>query len=204
MCKHLKAILQDGETVAWASGPELPELLDADNGNRILLRWLLLALLTLTLLSLYVGFGGKSPAVVTPVVAAALWGMLAPLVELRRISKDQRYYITNQRVILGGKNGSFSYLDLSALDALLVVTGRSGRRSLVLGPCQPENCLHRLRWLTLHPQRDAAPGAPTGRVVTMTFYEPRNVEGALVLLHGRTVVRECRRRTRSKGADRAA
>lgn len=102
--------------------------------------------------------------------------------------KHQYFYITDQRVILSCRHGAFYFMNFTEIDAVRVVTGLTGRKSLVIGSAIFPKCEKRLRWQCLHPKDDPDPMPEAGHVLGMVFYEPENVEEAIALLEDQVLV----------------
>lgn len=202
--KYLQEFLRDGETVQWKSTPNPVELLDADNGNSIIKRWTITTLITLALLSSYIGYLEVKPELVALVLFIAVYNILAPIEARRAINKNLSYYITDQRIILGGRNAAFYFMELNEIDEIRVVTGLTGNQSLVVGSAIFPKCEKNMRWQSLHPKDDPDPMPEAGHVLGMTIYEPKNVEGALGLLQGRVKMQYVDRSAPARSVKEAA
>lgn len=202
--RYLQEFLRDGETVRWKSTPNPIELLDADNGNSIIKRWTITTLITLALLSGYIGYLEVKTEVVVLVLFIAAYNLLAPIEAHRAIGKNLSYYITDQRIILGGRHGAFYFMELNEIDEIRVITGLTGNQSLVVGSAVFPKCEKNLRWQALHPKDDPDPMPEEGHVLGMTIYEPRNAEGALDLLRGRVKMQRVDRSASAHSVKEAA
>lgn len=203
--KDLREYLREGEVVRWESAPHRIALMDEDNKPAIIKRWIVTAVITAAILVGYVGFLEPKTEIVILVAAIAIYNFLAPVEAWKAILKHQYFYITDQRVILSCRHGAFYFMDFKEIDAVRVVTGLTGRKSLVMGSAIFPKCEKRLRWQCLHPKDDPDPMPEAGHVLGMVFYEPENVEEAIALLEDQVLVEYMDRgQTGNPNAKRAA
>lgn len=203
--KDLREYLREGETVRWEGAPHRIALMDEDNKSAIIKRWIITAVITVVALGGYVGFLEAKTEIVILVAAIAIYNFLAPVEAWKAILKHQYFYVTDQRVILSCRHGAFYFMNFTEIDAVRVVTGLTGRKSLVIGSAIFPKCEKRLRWQCLHPKDDPDPMPEAGHVLGMVFYEPENVEEAIALLEDQVLVEymDCGHNSNS-GTKRAA
>lgn len=203
--KDLREYLREGEVVRWEGAPHRIALMDEDNKSAIIKRWIVTVVITAVALVGYVGFLEAKTEIVILVAAIALYNLLAPVEAWKAILKHQYFYITDQRVILSCRHGAFYFMNFTEIDAVRVVTGLTGQKSLVIGSAIFPKCEKRLRWQCLHPKDDPDPMPEAGHVLGMVFYEPENVEEAIALLEDQVLVEymDCGHNSNS-GTKRAA
>ena len=157
----LAGYLRQGERIRWQSGTKPFPLLEKREGGIIIGKWIGTAVVTIALLTLYIGhvpeWNAKVAAAIL-LIAALL--ALSPVVE-RWSLLGQRYWITDQRAILLTRDRSFYAMELSELDDFWLLPGRTAGDCLVLGSCLFEEGERQLRWRACHPKTDL--GSDGGR-----------------------------------------
>ncbi|MEG0779511.1 MAG: hypothetical protein RR092_05020 [Oscillospiraceae bacterium] len=182
MNRNLKAFLREDEVVEWRSAPYQISLLDADTNTPLIRRWVVTALVTLTLLTGYAARFEVNRYLVLWVLCGAGYSILSPLLEFREIRKFHRYYLTNQRAIFATRDAAYYYMNYGDIDAIKEITGLSGQTSLVMGSCLFEKAEKQLRRLARYPREDLRPDIPRNCVAGMIFYQPKDAETACTLL----------------------
>lgn len=180
----LREWLREDETVRWQGAPADFSLLDEPNRRTILVRWLVTAVLTAAVLTVYI-FSKDTPSsgFIGLVTLVAVIIMGAPLVE-RWSLRQQQYWITNQRAILMTRDKSFYSMELKELDGFRVIRNRTEEDCVVLGRCIfPEE--GQLRWRACHPKVDVCSQSSQGQAQGLVFYNICNAAEAGVLLEER-------------------
>ena len=162
--QKVNAYLREGETVRWAGKTEEFSLLEKDAKRKILLKWIGTVAFVAGFTALYIG-NNKNWTVSTVVVVLVIGILLlvSPVIERNSLLK-QRYWITDQRVILMSADRSFSALEGEQLDGFRVETEATPNPTLVVGACLFEEGSRQLRWRGCHPKTDSQ-SASAGRDV---------------------------------------
>lgn len=181
----LHQYLRDGEQVCWQSKTENFPLLENDAKWLILGKWIGTVVVTFAILMLYIGNNpGWSVKVVGLVLLVAALLVVSPIVERSSVLR-QRYWITDQRVILMARDRSFYYMELSEIDDFQVVKGKTAHDCLVLGSCLFEEINRQLRWRACHPKTDVQSDGNADQAMGMVLFNVSNGEGAAAHLRQR-------------------
>lgn len=178
----LRESLRDGEKVRWQGEPVRFSLLDDADRTTILVKWIATAVLAVGLLVVYIP-SRETPSVgfIGLVALTAVLIMGSPLIE-RWSLKQQRYWITNQRVILMTRDKSLYSMELGDIDGFQVAGGRAPEGCLMLGSCIFQEGDSQLRWRACHPKIDVKGQGSQSDAQGMVFYCVRNVGAAKALL----------------------
>ena len=178
MKKDLKESLRPGERLRWESAPQAFPLLDVSNKKSVLMKWILTPVITILFLIFFIrSNGGSRPTFVVVILCAAAFIMLMPVFERSQLKK-QKYYITDQRLILITGNQSLFSMDFDQIDGMEVVSDAAEYRCVVFGKAIFNNIPKQTRWQANHPKTEGTGGVATGLV----FYCPAHVDEALSLL----------------------
>lgn len=178
----LKEILKENETVQWESGPGNFPLLDADSRFPILSRWVISIVVCGGFLAIYAANNEElNPYIFGAAIFIVACVIISSFLERRNIL-GERYLITDQRVLLLAKNESSYYMEFSELDEFKIITGRTGRKSLVLGSSIFKSAGKQLRWLACHPRTDTQSDKPRDSAQGLVLYAPDQIETAISLL----------------------
>ena len=158
------AYLREGETVRWAGKTEEFALLEKDAKWRILAKWIGTVLGVAAFITLYVG--NNENWTLPTVIGVLVIGMLllvSPAIERNSLLK-QRYWITDQRVILMSPDQSFCAMESEQLNGFRVEQDATAKPTLIVGTCLFEEGNRQLRWRGCHPKTDSQ-SASAGRDV---------------------------------------
>lgn len=190
----VKANLREGEEIRWQGETEVFPLLEKDAKGLILAKWIGTVIAAIAFLILYMTYNnnGNMMNVTLIVLAAAICVIVSPVLERQSVLR-QHYWITNQRAILMTKGQSCYTMELSEIDDIQVVKGKTAQDCLVLGSCLFHEVDRQLRWRACHPKVDVQHenGADTAedliifRAEGMVFFNVSDSEKALTCLHQR-------------------
>ncbi len=189
MSKYLHDYLRDDEAVLWQSEPSNVTVLEKGNKNNIFRAWLLAIIICGGLIWAYATYN-KAPHIAVPICFGliGLAVLISPLFECNTV-KRQKYYITNQRVILEFDAKTFYSMELAAIDDYKLVTDQSNEPTLVLGSVLFPEIHKQLRWRAGHPPIDRQSTTNRNRADGFVFYNVKNADDAIDLLEGRNVTR---------------
>lgn len=162
--QKLNAYLREGETVRWTGKTEEFAMLEKDAKCRILGKWIGTVIVVAAFIALYIGNNENwtIPTVAVVLVIGILL-LVSPVIERNSLLK-QRYWITDQRVILMSADQYFSSLEVEQLDEFRVENDATVNPTLVVGACLFEEGNRQLRWRGCHP-KTASQSASAGRDV---------------------------------------
>ena len=185
MERELQTYLRPGERVCWQGRPAPFPLLDGGTRKQTLRKWLLTALLGGGLLAMYLRFNQERSASFVGLVLLVAGGiLLSPVLERHSVLR-QRYWLTDQRAILMGRDKSFYFMELEDIDDFRVVRDMAPADCLVLGGCLFEEIRKQLRWRACHPKLGLETGGEQDRAEGLVFYCVDNAEGAAECLRSR-------------------
>lgn len=182
MEKELSKYLRENEHVQWQGAPADFPLMETGVKFQILRKWILTVAVTIGLLAVYIsanevrslGFIG-----LTLLVAAAI--MLSPLVEFRS-TRQLKYWITDQRVILMTRDKTLYYMPLNEIDSYQVVSDMAAQDCLVLGGVLFSEIRKQLRWRACHPKIDLQAHENQDKAQGLVLYGLSNSSAAVALL----------------------
>lgn len=178
----LAGYLRQGERIRWQSGTEPFPLLEKGEGGKIIGKWIGTAVVTVALLTLYIGQVPEwSVKVAAAILVIAVMLALSPVME-RWSLLGQRYWITDQRAILMTRDRSFYAIELPELDDFRLLSGRTAGDCLVLGGCLLEEVDRQLRWRACHPKTDVQNDSQRGVAQGLAFFSVENGAGAVECL----------------------
>jgi hypothetical protein len=178
MEKNMKDSLRPGEKLRWESSPQAFPLLDTTAKKSVLMKWILTPVVTILFLILFIRSNGASrPGFVVAILCIAAIIMLTPVLEYAQLKK-QKYYITDQRIILKTWNQNLFSMDLNQIDGMEVVSDAAEYRCLVFGRAIFQSIPKQIRWQAGHPKTEGSSGIAQGFI----FYCPAHVDEALSLL----------------------
>lgn len=181
----LAGYLRQGERIRWQSGTKPFPLLEKGEGGKIIGKWIGTAVVTVALLTLYIGQVPEwSVKVAAAILVIAVMLVLSPVME-RWSLLGQRYWITDQRAILMTRDRSFYAIELPELDDFRLLSGRTAGDCLVLGECLFEEGERQLRWRACHPKTDLGSDNRRDLAQGLVFFSVENG----------TAAAECLRRT---------
>ena len=179
--KTLGKTLRDGEQVLWSGKTEAFPLLAGDAKVQILSKWIGTVAAAIVILALYIGNGGNGKGMIVAVLGVAALLLVSPFVEQRSVLR-QRYWITDQRVILISGDQTVYFMELDGIDGFRTVTGKTEYGSLVLGSCIFEDIRRQLRWRACHPKMDSQSGTTSGAAMGLVLFNLKDCRGAEELL----------------------
>ena len=179
--KTLGKTLRDGEQVLWSGKTEVFPLLAGDAKVQILSKWIGTVAAAIVILALYIANGGNGKGMIAVVLGVAVLLLVSPFVEQRSVLR-QRYWITDQRVILISGDQTVYFMELDGIDGFRTVTGKTEYGSLVLGSCIFEDIRRQLRWRACHPKMDSQSGTTSGAAMGLVLFNLKDCRGAEELL----------------------
>ena len=179
--KTLGKTLRDGEQVLWSGKTEAFPLLAGDAKVQILSKWIGTVAAAIVILALYIGNGGNGKGMIVAVLGVAALLLVSPFVEQRSVLR-QRYWITDQRVILISGDQTVYFMELDGIDGFRTVTGKTEYGSLVLGSYIFEDIRRQLRWRACHPKMDSQSGTTSGAAMGLVLFNLKDCRGAEELL----------------------
>ena len=179
--KTLGKTLRDGEQVLWSGKTEVFPLLAGDAKVQILSKWIGTVAAAIVILALYIANGGNGNGMIAVVLGVAVLLLVSPFVEQRSVLR-QRYWITDQRVILISGDQTVYFMELDGIDGFRTVTGKTEYGSLVLGSCIFEDIRRQLRWRACHPKMDSQSGTTSGAAMGLVLFNLKDCRGAEELL----------------------
>lgn len=179
--KTLGKTLRDGEQVLWSGKTEVFPLLAGDAKVQILSKWIGTVAAAIVILALYIANGGNGKGMIAVVLGVAVLLLVSPFVEQRSVLR-QRYWITDQRVILISGDQTVYFMELDGIDGFRTVTGKTEYGSLVLGSCIFEDIRRQLRWRACHPKMDSQSGTTSGAAMGLVLFNLKDCRGAEKLL----------------------
>ena len=182
MDKELKETLRDGETVRWSGRTAPFPLLGERTKQATILKWVGTAAVTCALLGTYCTRNAElSWKFISIIVLIAGMVMVSPLVERWNIL-GQKYYITNQRVLLVTRDKSVFYMDKAQIDRMERVSASGEGDTLVLGGVIFEDIKRQLRWRACHPKTNLQGQDGQDRAIGIALYGIRDADVAQALL----------------------
>ena len=182
MEKELQEYLREGEHVLWQGKPKTFQVMEDGSKTQILRKWILTVLIAGGLLACYLNYNQHpSMKFVAIVVVVAVVVLVSPFTEKSGLLKN-RYWITDQRVILMNREKTMFHMDLSDIDSFQVVEGPAERPCIALGSGVFGDIKKQLRWRAGHPLVDAADQKEAGEAMGMILYGVNDVDAAAALL----------------------
>lgn len=181
----LHAYLRNGERVIWQGKTDPFSLLENDAKWLILGKWIGTVVVTLAILTMYVGNNKAwSVKAVGVILLIAVLMVVSPIIERNSIM-GQNYWITDQRAILMTRDQTLYCMELSEIDDFQVVKGKTAQDSLVMGSCLFGEVNRQLRWRACHPKTDVQRDGKADQAQGLVFYNVKNGEGAAAQLQER-------------------
>lgn len=182
MDRKLRGYLKKGEYIRWQGNPARFELLEGVYHTRILGQWILAVLFGSGTLVAYLSMGGeKNPGVIGLVLLVAVVLILSPLMERRNI-RGQRYWITDQRLILMCRDRSLYYMPLQDVDTCRIIRDQTEWPCLAVGGAVLEDAEKLLRWRACHPKVEMEAKNTDECAAGMIFYGIKNADAAWKLI----------------------
>ncbi|MCI2057046.1 MAG: hypothetical protein LKJ86_07870 [Oscillibacter sp.] len=180
--KELQEHLRQGETVRWQGKPKAFPLLEEGCKNKIIRNWILMTVSGALLLGLYIR-SNENPSMgfISLVVAVVVLALAAPAAQAISLRKQQ-YFITDQRAIVLTGDKTFYYMELNELSDVEVIDDCSSSRCLAMGAPIMKDVRRQLRWQAKNPKIDVQSSESNEHAIGMVFYDPDDVDGALLLL----------------------
>ena len=186
MDQELKAYLREDERVCWQGRPEPFPLLEGSSKSRILGIWIVTAAMVCGLLVWYFHFYlERNAGLLGLIFLSAGLVAVSPILEKRSL-QGQTYWITNQRVIMRTRDGSFHYMNLDGIDQIRLVQNQSDNGCLALGKIIFEDVEKQLRWRACHPKEDMQGREDQECVLGMVLYDLRDADRVAAELKQRT------------------
>lgn len=186
MDKNLSAYLRENEKVCWQGKPSKFPLLEKATKSKIITQWIVVPLVAIGVLAFYAANNPNMASwFIGIVVIAAAAAMASPILEQRKVSA-QRYWITDQRVIVESKGNTYLYMNLSAVDAVKLVDDATEQSCLVLGSGIFDSVPKRLRWRACHPPMNTDTRDSPENVEGMVLYDIDNAAAAAEILRQST------------------
>ena len=170
--------LRKGETVRWQSGTKPFPPLEKGETWRIVGKWIGTVAATAALLILYTGQGREwSAKAVALILLIAVLLLLSPVIEHHSLL-GQRYWITDQRVILMTRDQTFYYMELPEIDDFRLLQDRTSGDCLVVGECIFEEVDRQLRWRACHPKTEIQNDSQRGVAQGLALFSVEDGAGA--------------------------
>ena len=179
MDKAIKDYLRRDETLLWASKTKQFSLLDKWSKKKILTNWILTFVCFGGLLAIYFMFNdAPQPGFIGIVLLIAAMIVLSPIME-RYFLLGQRYFVTDQRVILMTRGKSFYYVKRNK--ATMVISDLADGDCIAVGRTVFDSVRKQLRWQACHPKRNVAT-EEHDCVDALVFYCPENAAAGIEAL----------------------
>ncbi len=180
--KELKEYLREGEKVCWQGKPEAFSLMENASKGGILRTWLLtIAIIGGVLLAYISSNDNWSKGFVGAMIVIGIALLCSPMMQKSKISK-QKYYITNQRVIVEMNENERHSMELKDIDAVDVIHDAADQDCIVIGSCMLSKASKQMRWLACHPQINMVDNDKKGQAEGLAFYGISNAAAAIELL----------------------
>lgn len=168
--QRFKSYLRGGEQVRWHGTTKPFSLLERDARFLILGKWIGTALVTGTILGLYISNNSDwSVKVVGLVLLVSVLLLVSPFLEKWSVL-GQEYWITDQRVIFMSRDQSFYSMELCDVDDFRLVEGKTPEGTLVLGSVVFEDIDRQLRWRACHPKTNVQSDGPSDRAQGLVLF----------------------------------
>ncbi|MGI6181392.1 MAG: hypothetical protein ACOYIE_04875 [Agathobaculum sp.] len=180
--KELKEYLREGEKVRWQGKPEAFPLMENASKGGILRTWLLTIVIISGILLAYTSSNDNwSKGFVGAMVIAGIALLCSPLMQKSKICK-QKYYITDQRVIVEMNENERHSMELKDIDAIDVIHDAADQDCIVIGSCMLGKTRKQMRWLACHPRINMVDNDKKGQAEGLALYGISNAAAAMELL----------------------
>ena len=137
MKERLKDYLEHDEEILWYGRAEQFAAMDKTHKAYYIRRGVIAAAVLILLLALYIPTAiktgaGVKPAVVVVIVAAGIYGICSPMLDVQKLRKME-YVLTNEKLMLVA-SGDVRSVKLSAIPTARLASDADGHWSLLCGP----------------------------------------------------------------------
>lgn len=137
MKERLKDYLEHDEEILWYGRAEQFDAMDKTHKAYYIRRGVIAAAVLILLLALYIPTAiktgaGVKPAVVVVIVAAGIYGICSPMLDVQKLRKME-YVLTNEKLMLVA-SGDVRSVKLSAIPTARLASDADGHWSLLCGP----------------------------------------------------------------------
>lgn len=179
MKKALERTLRNNEKIAWESPTLHFGILDGKEGRKTLMQWTISTICYAAILAVYAAHDSITPRffILLSIVYGAL--IITPILSYRTIL-GQRYFITNERIILIKKDGQVATMERDRINAIRLFPIRPGT-ALAFGKSVVEEGDTHLRWRSIHAKEN--PNNVGGLNANgLVFYNVERAEQAMQML----------------------
>lgn len=178
----LSKYLRENEHVQWQGTPAKFPLMEQGVKFQILRKWILTVAVTVGLLVGYLSLTDSDTrrnGLVGMIILVGIAVMVSPLLEFAG-TRQLRYWITNQRVIVMTRDKTTFGMELGSIDDYRVVTDITAQDCLVLGSVLFPEIRKQLRWRACHPKVEIQ--AQENSASGLVLYGLSNAAAAVALL----------------------
>ena len=180
---QVERYLRRGERICWQGETGRFRLLEPDVRGLVLGKWVGTGAAGAALLALYLGEQAWNPWAAGAILLGTCLLLLSPVLEWDEL-RGQRYWMTDQRVLVMTKDRRLYAMERREVRYIRVVRRRDGQDCLVLSRDGFPEAEGQLRWCACHPKSRQHRGEAEARPVGRVLYGVQNADEALDCLEG--------------------